>query len=168
MKRITLFLLLTLALSSAFAQKQAPANQAGRQNLTPQERTERRAERMAAQMKLDESKAQWFKTLYAEYQAELRAVPRPERTKKRAAELSDEAAEAVLKTSLERQEQLVKLRADYYKKFKKQLTPQQMLCVFRQPQADGRNHRPAARKAKGKGKKAAAGCSHRHHGCCNS
>ncbi len=90
----------------------------------------KQAERLAEEMKLDDSKAADFKTLFEEYKGEEQALRRTEkkgntlqnkagkRKKEKRAIMTDAKADSLANASFERQEKELSLRKEYYGKFK--------------------------------------------------
>lgn len=157
MKRITFILLFFAAFTvAAFAQR--PANGTRPANVDSKEVMQRRAERVAKKMDLEDGKKEWFVALYAEYQDTLRATRqayRPQgsragnkqKSERKQQNLSTEAAQKELDQIFQLEERLLALKRAYLARFSEQLTPQQMLHIFRANQVPGgvqsRNGRPA-------------------------
>ena len=153
-KVLSLFLCALLGMGVALAQ--------GRDN-DPQRRQrqmEREAVDIAKELELDDPTTLWFSNLYVEYRTELnrireearRDMPRPERrrggsetdepgqmSEKDMKKLSDEDAEKLILGSFDRTEKELKLKRDYYPRFREKLLPSQMVKIFVRPQRDRGN-----------------------------
>lgn len=164
MKRNIFLLLFALTMGiSASAQQDSDAND---RRKSQTERFERRATRMADNLKLDDKTQAWFVPLYAEYQQELseanrigRPAPQaPAATDRQAdkkdgkdkkdkkskkadksrqmKQMTDAEALSFIEGGFDRAEKRVAIQRSYFAKMKSKLTPQQLLTVFGR-QAEG-------------------------------
>lgn len=119
-----------------------------KQQLTPEQRIERRAENLSRRMMLDDAAKAKFMPLYEEYVKELQAAcpMQNKQDKKRKADLTDKELEQRMEQCFEARQKRLDIEKKYYKKFKGVLNVRQLDQVFSQ--------RCGARKAQ-KGKKAA-------------
>lgn len=137
---------LTLSLSAA---AQTPARQKApkaprteaKVKVSPEQRDEAQARRIAGQLALDDKTAGKFIPLYKAYRADLRKLRTDGKTRAIAPDslLSDEAAAAAIKADFDRQQQVLDLRRNYYKKYSDVLSAKQIRRVY---QLEAR--RPAA------------------------
>ncbi len=136
MKRTFIWVLAALMLgTSAYAQSPTK-EKAATTTATSKETATKQAVRMADNLKLDDQTQEWFVPLYAEYREALRAVrntacPLSADGKKRnLQELNDKEATQYIENGFAQTEKEVALKKSYYAKFKKKLTPQQLLAIF--------------------------------------
>ena len=142
--------LLTLAFGalmlgvSAQNENNAPRNPQGmksqRQELTPEQRAERIANRLAGELMLDDSGTAKFKSIYTDYQKELAEVNKkymPEQPKKQEGakperkERTDKEIEEGIKNQFAQRRAILDVEEKYYSKFKSVLTPRQIERVYR-------------------------------------
>lgn len=96
----------------------------------------KRATRVANDLKLDDKTTAWFIPLYVEYQDTLQAVNRPQmpkpdgEKKAKKAELSDDEALKLIEDNFAKSEKRTALQREYFKKFKEKLTPKQLVSIF--------------------------------------
>lgn len=97
-----------------------------------QEMVQRQAQGLVERMSLDDTTAAWFVPLYVEYSdalAKVRMEAMPSKDKAIDA-LSDEDADQLIENSFASEEKVVKVKRDYYERFKQRLTSQQLVKVF--------------------------------------
>lgn len=137
MKKMIFTLALALVCgSAAFAQ-----NCPNAQNCpTPQKKVrqacpvEVKVKRMSERLMLDDSQAAQFAPLYKEYLEAQRACCNPEACPLNGKqELTDQDRMTRIEQRFEKQEQQLKIRKEYYGKFKKILNPKQLEVVFSAP-----------------------------------
>lgn len=156
MRQKVFSLLLCALLGTGFAIAQGRNDDPQRR----QRQMEREAVDIAKELELDDPTTLWFSNLYVEYRTELnrireearRDMPRPERrrggsetdepgqmSEKDMKKLSDEDAEKLILGSFDRIEKELKLKRDYYPRFREKLLPSQMVKIFVRPQRDRGN-----------------------------
>lgn len=130
--------LLTFASSAVYAQKPQFKNN----QLTPEQRTEMRAKRMARQMGLDSATTLRFTDTYRKYQAERRAL-RPQKpaaadkntqagkSQQPRQQLTEEQLQQRFKDNFERRQKALDLQKKYYKEFGKYLSQQQIASFYK-------------------------------------
>ncbi len=119
-KMFTLLMLLTMSMSTVFAQ--TPDGDKA------EERLNRMIERKAKDLKLDDATVTWFAPLYKEYMTALFVVNQKYRVEKK--DLNDaEILEAIV-GSFSRAEEEVAVKRTYFLKFQEKLTPQQLQNLF--------------------------------------
>lgn len=157
-KTMTLLVLALLGTGMTQAQRADDGDRAQQRK----ERIERQAQQQAKDLKLDEATTTWFTNLYVEYQTELQQVreaamkdmPKPEKAKKggdaddesanpenlkekELKKLTDEQAEKIIQANFDRTEKELKVKRDYYARFREKLTPKQLVRIFAQPGRGG-------------------------------
>lgn len=148
-KQIILTLALSTLLLTANAQNgnKGPRHGQGmkseKKEITPEQRAERNASRIANELMLDDAGTAKFKSIYKDYQNELGEVNkkyRPERPKKEEGasaekpakkERSDKDIEDGIKNRFSHQRALLDVEEKYYSKFRSVLTPRQIEKVYR-------------------------------------
>ena len=110
-----------------------------RQELTPEQRAERTANRIAGELMLDDNGAAKFKSIYTDYQKELAEVNKkymPEKQKKQEGakperkERTDKDIEEGIKNQFAHRRAVLDVEEKYYTKFKSVLTPRQIERVY--------------------------------------
>lgn len=149
---------LTLSLSAA---AQTPARQKAtkaprteaKAKVSPEQRDEAQARRIAGQLALDDKTAAKFIPLYKAYRADLRKLRTDRKARAVAPDslLSDQAADAAIKADFDHQQQVLDLRRSYYKKYSDVLSAKQIRRVYqleaRRPETRfGRKAQRAGRK----------------------
>lgn len=118
-----------------------------RQELTPEQRAERTANRIAGELMLDDNGAAKFKSIYTDYQKELAEVNKkymPEKPKKQEGakperkERTDKDIEDGIKNQFAHRRAVLDVEEKYYSKFKSVLTPRQIERVYRSSGKGGR------------------------------
>ena len=118
-----------------------------RQELTPEQRAERTANRIAGELMLDDNGAAKFKSIYTDYQKELAEVNKkymPEKPKKQEEakperkERTDKDIEDGIKNQFAHRRAILDVEEKYYTKFKSVLTPRQIERVYRSSGRGGR------------------------------
>ena len=156
MRQKVFSLLLCAMLGTGFAIAQGRNDDPQRR----QRQMEHEALDIAKDLKLDDPTTLWFSNLYVEYRTELdrireearRDMPRPERrrdnsqtdepgqmSEKDMKKLSDEDAEKLIQGTFDRTEKELKLKRDYYPRFREKLQPSQLVQIFVRPQRDRGN-----------------------------
>ena len=133
---------LTLGVS---ANAQSDDKKKNKEKKDSRELMQRRAVRLAEQMKLDKETAAWFTPLYVEYSDTLRGAMRLSSTKsegKKEKSLSDEEVLQQIENLLHSEELQLQIKRAYLPKFKEKLTPKQLLLIFKRPAAPGGQNRP--------------------------
>ena len=110
-----------------------------RQNLTPEQRLEQRAQRMAKGLVLDSDTAQKFIPIYVQYSKDLREVATkfPPVVKGNDAIPSEDEIKQDIENSFKRSEETLRIRKDYYAKFSKVLTQAQIRKMYSMERMDG-------------------------------
>ena len=140
---------------------------------TEEEWMQRRAERMAFSLMLDDQTEAKFITLYTQYLKDLMAcrdqyreeAPKGKEVRK-PRELTDADIEKRIEDRFAQQRQLLDIREGYYKDFKKMLTPKQLQKIFDSVHWDvnrsrwDKNRRPDGRRDY------RSHPFHHHSGCC--
>lgn len=161
MKRKVFSILLCTLLGAGFAFAQERDDDPQRRAQKRQRQMEHEALDLAKDFKLDDPTTLWFSNLYVEYRTELdrireearRDMPRPERRRRDNSEtdepgqmsekdmkkLSDEDAEKLILGSFDRAEKELKVKRDYYPRFREKLQPSQMVRIFVRPQRERGN-----------------------------
>lgn len=118
-----------------------------RQELTPEQRAERTANRIAGELMLDDNGTAKFKSIYTDYQKELAEVNKkymPEKPKKQEGakperkERTDKDIEDGIKNQFAHRRAILDVEEKYYTKFKSVLTPRQIERVYRSSGRGGR------------------------------
>ncbi len=125
---LLLFLVVT-ASGTAYAQS-------SKERKNARQRTEKMAERLAKELKLDDETTEWFKPIYLEMQDTLRAVRRQSRMSSRnqkPEELTEEQASKLIEATFAATEQEVALKRTYCKKLGERLKAGQLLRLFAAP-----------------------------------
>ena len=145
-KHIFLTLALSAFLLTANAQNDNRGHRPGqgmkseKQVLTPEQRAERSASRIANELMLDDAGAAKFKSIYQDYQKELGEVNKkymPERPKMQDGvkpekkERTDKDIEDGIKNRFAHQRALLEVEEKYYSKFRSVLTPRQIEKVYK-------------------------------------
>ena len=121
MKKImTLLLLMVISMGTGFAQEFDREK--------AEERMNKMIDRKAAELKLDDETAAWFKPLYKEYHMALFVVAHKYRVEKK--ELDDAEILESIVNSFSRAEEEVAVKRTYFLKFQEKLTPQQLRSLF--------------------------------------
>ena len=158
---------MALALSAMFmtanAQDQQDFQNQQRQKptITPEQRAERSAARIAGQLMLNDADAEKFKGVYKNYQLELSEANRKfkkepkkmeqgEKTQRR--QRTEQEIEQDIKNRFARQRAVLDVEEKYYDEFRSVLNPRQIEKVY-QMSGKGMKNMAKARKGFGKGKK---------------
>jgi len=122
MKKILLIFAVALIGLTASAQRHQ-----GQRGGDPRQGLERMAEKMAKEMKLDNSTKEWFVALYTEYRDTLFSLQRQQRIKNKDLEKMDDAAVTqLIEQSLERDNRAVEIKRAYLAKFRERLSEKQV------------------------------------------
>lgn len=107
-----------------------------------EEMAQRRADRMAMELMLDDKTADQFKTTYKSYLADKRALhtPKADKGKKKAAYRSDANVEKQILDGFALKQKKLDLEQDYYKKFRKFMGPKQIQKMYRLDVPKHRHH----------------------------
>ena len=150
MKKFLLSLIMVVACGSVMAQPKD-------KKCSPEQhkqRLEKRSHRLAHELKLDDATAAWFMPLYVEYVLKLKDECAQEKCEK---PQTDEEILKKIEGCLDRQENILKIKRAYFKKFKQKLTARQLQTVMKQDcmkKAMGKKHGMMFKKGKGpKGQK---------------
>jgi hypothetical protein len=119
-KFMTLLLLMVISMGTGFAQEFDREK--------AEERMNKMIDRKAAELKLDDETAAWFKPLYKEYHMALFVVAHKYRVEKK--ELDDAEILESIVNSFSRAEEEVAVKRTYFLKFQEKLTPQQLRSLF--------------------------------------
>ena len=158
---------MALALSAMFmtanAQDQQDFQNQQRQKptITPEQRAERSAARIAGQLMLNDADAEKFKGVYKNYQLELseanqkfkkepKKMEQGEKTQRR--QRTEQEIEQDIKNRFARQRAVLDVEEKYYDEFRSVLNPRQIEKVY-QMSGKGMKNMAKARKGFGKGKK---------------
>lgn len=125
MKKFLLSLMMVVACGSVAAQ---PADKQGGPEQKKQ-RLEKRSNHLANELKLDDATAAWFKPLYVEYVSKLKEECTKEKCQK---PQSDDEIIKQMEGCMDRQENILKIKRAYFKKFKQKLTARQLQTVMKQ------------------------------------
>ena len=153
MKKLIFVLCAFLALGVS-ANAQSDDKKKSKEKKDSRELLQRRAVRLAEQMKLNQETAVWFTPLYVEYSDTLRKAMRLSRPKAegmKAASLTDEEVLQQIENQLKSDELQVSIKRTYLEKFKTRLTPKQLLLIFKRPAAPGGQNRPGGGRPGGQG-----------------
>lgn len=136
MKKIILVMLAALVMGSGMSAQAQDDKKEKKQKKDRTEMLQKRASRLASELKLDDETTAWFTPLYVEYQDTLQAINRPKMPKKdgekksKKTELSDLEAYQLVEDVFAKSEKRVALQREYYKKFKEKLTAKQLVTIF--------------------------------------
>ncbi|MGM9694283.1 MAG: hypothetical protein ACI3YC_04670 [Alloprevotella sp.] len=153
MKRMIFVLCAFLALGVS-ANAQPGDKKKSKDKTESREQLQRRAEKMAERMKLDDATTAWFTPIFVEYSDTLRGamrLARPQAEGKKESSLTDEEALQQIETQLKSDELQVNIKRTYLEKFKAKLTPKQLLMIFKRPAAPNGQNRPGAGRPGGQG-----------------
>ncbi len=174
-KQIFLTLALSAFILTANAQKEnrGPRHGQGmkseKQELTPEQRAERAASRIAGELMLDDAGSSKFQSIYKDYQLELGEVNKkymPERGKKEEGvkpekqekkQRSDKEIEEGIKNRFAHQRALLDVEEKYYGKFRTVLNARQVEKVYRM---SGKGRKAFGGKGGSKGKGSRGGFGH--------
>ena len=146
MKKLIFVLCAFLALGVS-ANAQSDDKKKSKEKMERSEQVQRRAEKMAERMKLDDATRAWFTPIFVEYSDTLRKAMRLSRPKaegKKAVPLTDEEVLQQIENQLKSDELQVSIKRTYLEKFKTRLTPKQLLLIFKRPAAPGGQNRPGS------------------------
>lgn len=131
MKRILTTLLVALTLGAGM-QLQARNEQVNDEREDKAEMQEKRATRLAQQLKLDEETTDWFVPLYVAYQDSLQAVKAEAQLPdgKKQKDITDEEALALIEATLTQSEQEVAVKRAFLEQFKEKLDGKSLVFVF--------------------------------------
>lgn len=136
MKINRLFLFVAFIMLVGNVAAQAPKK---RQDLSPEQRIELRAEQMRQRLMLDEKAAARFVPLYKEY---LQALGDCKPEAKKAKPVTDAEIKKALDDRLKMQRAVIDTKEEYLEKFSKFLTARQLEVVFEMPyKRPGQGHR---------------------------
>lgn len=131
MKRIFTTLLVVLALGFGL-QAQARSEKTAEDKPEQAQMQQKRATRLAQQLKLDETTTQWFVPLYVAYQDSLQAVRAqgqlPEGKKQK--DITDEEALSLIEATFAQSEQEVAIKRAFLEQFKEKLDGKALMFVF--------------------------------------
>lgn len=153
MKRLIFVLCAFLALGVS-ANAQSDDKKKSKEKVERSEQVQRRAEKMAERMKLDDATRAWFTPIFVEYSDTLRGAMRLSSTKsegKKEKSLSDEEVLQQIENLLHSEELQLQIKRAYLPKFKEKLTPKQLLLIFKRPAAPGGQNRPGGGRPGGQG-----------------
>lgn len=153
MKKLIFVLCAFLALGVS-ANAQSDDKKKSKEKMERSEQVQRRAEKMAERMKLDDATRAWFTPIFVEYSDTLRKAMRLSRPKAegmKAASLTDEEVLQQIENQLKSDELQVSIKRTYLEKFKTRLTPKQLLLIFKRPAAPGGQNRPGGGRPGGQG-----------------
>lgn len=154
----------------AQAQPKANDEKKDRTRWTEEELIQRRAERMASALMLDDKTEADFIVLYKQYLTDMKSCREQYREKVSKTErkdndspLTDEKIVERIEKRFDQQRQLLNVREKYYKDFKKMLTPKQLLRIFdeKRPVVDHYRHWDPMPE-----KNARRNAHRYHYGCC--
>ncbi|MBR1593869.1 MAG: hypothetical protein IJ659_03765 [Alloprevotella sp.] len=158
MKRKLTAMLAFALLASGFAMAQGRGGDPARRAENRKQALERQALEQAKELKLDDPTTLWFCNLYIEYQTEMgrireearQQMPHPgkrdeasqdeepgQMREKEMKKLSDEEAEKLIVGSMDLSEKELKLKREYYPRFREKLAPSQLVRIFVRPQRNG-------------------------------
>ena len=126
MKKMILSMMLLFATTVAFAQQPAP-----KKAFNPEEHCKAMTEALQHKLMLDEATAAWFAPLYKEYMGKLHEACGQHKQKAQCPTTDKEILKQ-MEDCLDRQEQVVKIKRNYFKKFQQKLTPRQVQVVMKQ------------------------------------
>lgn len=131
-------------------QRQNKKEQVGRlakQRLSAEQMVQMQSTRLANELMLDDANAAKFKDIYQSYQKDIQAVrqkfhPKKQeqsekpQTKERK-EMTDQEVEERILNQMKEQKEMLNLKENYYAKFRKVLSPKQILKVYAQGNKGG-------------------------------
>lgn len=142
MRKFIFSLMIAFVTLSTFTLYAQPQQQQQRQQKPQQHQpqqdgnfTEFQLQVLTKQLQLDASTQTKFTTLYTEYSEKIEALqpkpqPRPDNGSERASKPTDEEVEAMILESFEMAEKSTDIKREYYYKFKKILSPQQIFKMY--------------------------------------
>lgn len=125
-------IIMTLAIACmAVMPTMAQNNKVARQQLTPEQRTERKANALSDRMMLDDATKAKFVPMYQEYMNELNEVcPSKGELRKPCSELSDKEISERIEKGFDMKQKRLDIEKKYYKKFKSVLNARQLQKIF--------------------------------------
>ena len=124
------------------AQQQKEGKRPERKRMTREQMYERKANRLAENLALDDKTAEKFKATYTKYMEEMQALwkkdmpQKPEagkegeQVKKERKALTDAEVEKMIKERFEQSRKMLDIREKYYEEFRKFLSPKQIQKVY--------------------------------------
>ncbi|MBQ0080028.1 MAG: hypothetical protein KBS95_00555 [Alistipes sp.] len=148
MKRIVIILCAIMLSSMAFGQMQPPPGGPGRSAQEKEKMRQQRQERLYEQLKtdlgLDREQAEKFAPIYQQYKRESNNVNKELKNlldEYKGKDIDDKTAVFLVKAQLDAEADIVNIKREYMKVFKKYLNPDQLAKIFLAEKRGGRGHR---------------------------
>lgn len=148
MKRIAIILCAIVLSGMAFGQMQPPPGAQGRSPQEKEQMRQARMERMYEQLKtdlgLEREQAEKFAPIYQQYKRESNNVNKELKAlldEYKGKDIDDKTAVFLVKAQLDAEADIVNIKREYIKVFKKYLNPEQLSKIFLAEKRGGRPHR---------------------------
>lgn len=148
MKYVGMFLIVCILGNQVMVAQQNQGNRSGRKRMTHEQMSEMKANRLAAELALDDKTTSLFKDTYADYMNEMHQLWMKDFPKKLGNEKdkkqfkkelqTDAEVEKMIKKRFAQSRKMLDIREKYYDKFRKFLSPKQIQKVYEMDMKDTR------------------------------